>query len=393
MSSDPVEAVKAALTAAPWGAPDERRRAEVRTAILAQAARMRRSRRPGARGTWVSVGAVAAAAAAAVLVVIPAATQREIGAGDETRGPSAAHPTKSIATSAEPAAASRGRVRPSAGAVIERSGPVGDEIVRLRHGRAYFEVDRLDPGERFRVVAGDGEVEVRGTEFSVTVVDDRLIAVDVNHGRVEIRGRGIAAARPHALIEAGQSWRAPEGDESAVVGAPPAAPPAVAARVKPQAMDGGDGAACRTGDRHRPRPTSAGASPAPGARDAAFEEGWLALKGGEHGRAVMAFERAAAMAAGDPLAEDAAYWRAVALARGARRAEAISALTVFVDEHGSSPRAGEAAALLGWQLLAFGNLDEAERRFGAALSDRSPTVRRSAQDGLRAVLQRRTAGR
>ena len=80
-----------------------------------------------------------------------------------------------------------------------------DEIIRLIEGTISVEVDHLGPGERFRVLTGDAEVEVKGTAFDVTSRDDRLAAVRVIKGRVEVRGR---VPGPQTLGP-GQSWTVP----------------------------------------------------------------------------------------------------------------------------------------------------------------------------------------
>ena len=86
-----------------------------------------------------------------------------------------------------------------------------------------------------------------------------------------------------------------------------------------------------------------------------------------------------------PLVEDASYWHAVALARGKRSAEALSAFRDVLDAHAGSPHAGDASAMLGWLLIDARVYDEAARRFTAAATDRDPAVRRSAQAGLDAL--------
>ena len=85
------------------------------------------------------------------------------------------------------------------------------------------------------------------------------------------------------------------------------------------------------------------------------------------------------------LAEDAAFWYAVALARGRHGGQAITAFRDFLDAHPQSPRAGEASAMLGWLLLDAGERAEAARRFRAAADDASTAVRDSARSGLDAA--------
>ncbi|UJR80079.1 Iron siderophore sensor protein [Sandaracinus amylolyticus] len=69
----------------------------------------------------------------------------------------------------------------------------------LRHGRATFEVAR-DEGRRFVVAAGEVEVVVVGTRFSVASEASR-VAVHVTRGRVDVHtGRAV-----HQLA-AGETW-------------------------------------------------------------------------------------------------------------------------------------------------------------------------------------------
>jgi hypothetical protein len=66
-----------------------------------------------------------------------------------------------------------------------RGEPLEDaHLYRLYDGSATFDVPTMPEGTRYRVVAGDGLVEVRGTRFEVTVEDDELIAVRVHEGHV-----------------------------------------------------------------------------------------------------------------------------------------------------------------------------------------------------------------
>jgi hypothetical protein len=61
----------------------------------------------------------------------------------------------------------------------------------------------------------------------------------------------------------------------------------------------------------------------------------------------------------------------------------------FLRRFPSSSRAGEASALLAWILFEAGDLDNAERRFTLASSDRVPKVRESATRGLTAIERKR----
>ena len=77
-----------------------------------------------------------------------------------------------------------------------------DEIVRLDDGEIELEIAPLHAHERFRVVTDDGEVEVRGTRFKVSVIDHHLAAVHVWKGQVEVRSSGGA----QAILAPGDDW-------------------------------------------------------------------------------------------------------------------------------------------------------------------------------------------
>jgi len=73
-----------------------------------------------------------------------------------------------------------------------------------------------------------------------------------------------------------------------------------------------------------------------------FEVGWNALRGGDHRAAVEAFDRAR-----DPVvAEDAAYWAAVAVERAGDRPEAARRFGGFLDLFPGSPHADAARVAL-----------------------------------------------
>ncbi len=315
---------------------------QARTAILARADRpaapARRSR------TWIAAGCALAAAAAVLVIARPS--------------PPAAH----------------GAVHGS-GMFELASGPP-DEIVRLHDGTIDVAVTPLGAGERFRVIVGASEVEVRGTAFTVTAAADRLIAVAVAHGRVEVRPEAGATT----ILEAGQSWHgetlAREEPAPPPIDAPP--PPAPQPPV------------------HRPahaRVIAAApvqpAAPAPaavrGAEETAYDAAWDALRAGKFHDAAAAFARTAALAPAGPLAGDARYWRAVALAREPRPSDAIAAFREVVDEDPGNPHRGEASAMLGWLLVDAHQLAEAGERFRAAADDPRADVRASAKSGLAAI--------
>ncbi|MGH9884668.1 MAG: tetratricopeptide repeat protein [bacterium] len=119
-----------------------------------------------------------------------------------------------------------------------------------------------------------------------------------------------------------------------------------------------------------------------------YDQAWGALRAGDFHRASGGFARVLLLAPDGPLVEDASFWRAVALARGQRAAEARSAFRDFLDSFGASHHAGEASAMLGWLLIDARAFDEAAQRFTTAAADANPAVRRSARAGLDALARR-----
>jgi TolA-binding protein len=352
---------------------------------------------------------------------------------------------------AEPAAEYRGTIHPHAQAAWVRLGTTPDEIVRLTDGMISIEVDKLLPGERFRVVTGDAEVEVRGTAFEVVAFRDHLHKVRVHHGRVEVR----AAGAPIKMLEAGERWEttlaaadpttdaarndrgAGSGNDPSTSPRPLAAPtesrepsdkpvassePAVAtldprkpAVATVPAAESKPAVATAPAAPRKPavvaeprKPAVATAPPAPVVADprkltvqTQTAPSTVAPK-----RAIeVAFDRGwERLRAGDPRNAAAEFERAALAAPRDPLAEdawfwhaaslvrakstgAVAALDRFLATYPGSPRHGEASAMLGW--LVIDNLDRAEALFRSAASDRAAQVRASAEKGLAAIAKRR----
>lgn len=355
--------------------PDAERRLQVRTELLARAARVKDAplhRKP----RWRLFAAVAAAAL--VACGVGALTlRRELAASREGPRP----PQRATLTTP-------GATR------FAHQGTGGDEVVRLFDGELRVHVEPLRTGERFRVLIGDAEVEVRGTEFTVTARADRLRSVLVQRGLVEVRPRGGKAA----LLGAGERWpaaapalgeparREPEPRGAAEREMPPDAPvEREPLRALEPTVPKPAASAIPPTDRPRSAPRKEGPESTGGAAERAFAAGFQHLKQGRFVDAAPRLEQAAALAPSGSLAEDARFWAAVARARAGQSAEAIQGLHGFLSRHPRSPRAGEAAAALGWLLLRGGRADEAERAFRSALRERAPEVQKSASAGLSAV--------
>jgi hypothetical protein len=292
----------------------------------------------------------------------------------------------------------RGTVAPQGPAVFTRASTQPDELVRVSEGTLHLKVRHLNPGERFRVVTSDAEVEVRGTAFEVRAHENRLLSVRVSEGLVEVRPTG----KPIMLLGPGNEWHA---QETPVVQPPVVAPvesprPAPSAPVriayavpKPaipaQARQSAEPEVQPEGKVTPPPSEKPAPSPAPSdAVERHFQRGWSALRAHNPKEAARAFAAAASQAGEQPLAEDASFWHAVALQRVAHDEAARTALAIFIARYPHSPRVGEASALLGWLLLENGDKPGASARFRAAMSDPVARVRNSASAGLQAVERR-----
>ena len=269
----------------------------------------------------------------------------------------------------------RGIVHAGAAAVFSVVEGQPDEIVRLREGQLTVEVEPLAMAERFRVMTRDAEIEVKGTVFSVVAQDDRLMSVSVVRGLVVVRAQG----KDPVTLGPNEQWELLAAGDHISSGHPRrwldrrivlrrSAQTTLRTPVPPSSIS---------------EPMSL--SPA----ETAFADGWQALRAHRLPDAVSAFARAVAVAGDQPLAEDAWFWMAVCQARIPRHEEARSSLAAFIDRFPRSPRIGEAAAMLGWILMDQGDLDGASRRFATATRDPGGAVRKSANEGLRAVARRR----
>jgi len=343
----------------------------VRTAVLAAS---RQPRKPMAQALWWLWAPVAALVVGAALWLVHGREVRP----NRLVGPDAP------ARPSSPAELHRGVVHPGNTAVFSLMQGQPDEVVLLRQGEITVEVERLAEHERFRVVTGDAAVEVKGTVFSVTASDDRLVAVGVTRGQVVVSVLG------HDPVTLGpnERWDRTLADE----------------RARPGLKDSID--LFKERDRPSPQPghardrrlglarsdqRTAKALATQSAAETALADGWQALRSQRLAEAAAAFSRAVDAAGDQPLAEDAWFWLAVCQARIPRPAEARETLTTFIARFPHSPRVGEAADMLGWLLVDSGDLAGAERAFATAVLGSGASVQRSAKEGLRAVQLRRRA--
>lgn len=279
---------------------------------------------------------------------------------------------------APPAAAAqevqRGTVHASPGARFARLGSSSDEIVRLYEGHITVEVQKLHPGERFRVITGDGEVEVRGTAFEVIAENDVIQRVRVLHGRVDVRptGRSSVQLGPNERWTARAEMRPTEMVEPQIEPVVPTLSSQAAHETKSLTAQP---------QKEKTAPPKNTGETAPTDAELMYQKGWGAMRVSDFSRAASAFEQVAA----EPhsaLAQDAAYWRAVALGRAGRKREAASALESFIEKFPASFKTSEAQAMLGWIRLEQGDRRGARAAFEAAEKSDAPNARKSAVRGL-----------
>ncbi len=237
----------------------------------------------------------------------------------------------------------------------------------LAAGELTVQVDPLAPGQGFSIRLPDGELEVRGTRFSVHVEQQHTQRVSVREGRVALRISGEAAR----LLAAGESF---QRSSDAASSAPPAAPASAApapvtlrprskpSRSAPRVATSGaskaslNAAAATATAALLAAPASAAppaaASPAaalPKPRsESAFVDGkrfgaaMAAFSAGDFGHAEQLFQEFERQHAGDARREDAAFLRAVALLRQGDRAGAELAARDYLRRYPHGLRVREA---------------------------------------------------
>jgi tetratricopeptide (TPR) repeat protein len=205
--------------------------------------------------------------------------------------------------------------------------------------------------------------------------------------RAEVRGEDAAAEAPPSAgtDAAAASPREPEPAPSE----PAPSEPAIAERAP---ADAPAPASARRGDR-RPRadeprtPEGVALDDVDALRpeteaEASFREGWAAFSRGDHAGAAERLARAIALDPAAPLAEDAAYTRAVALARAARPDDAIAAFERYLSVYPVGARRDEARVALGELLVDAGRHDDARGPLEAARGSALEPVRRRAERAL-----------
>lgn len=272
----------------------------------------------GRRRRWIAGGIFATTlAAAAALVIVALTSSVPEPAPEVARGEPAPVPAPVPAPAPAPPRVAPAPVAPPV--QRELAGVIGTKAKFSRETTEALDVVRLRDGElaidalasrAVEIVAGTTRIAIpTSTKATVIARAGVIESVAVFAGSVEV----IAGDRT-ATIEAGAVWERTTIKVADADQLGPAAPTA----------------------------------PTPPARDEtaislqAFRDGWTALRAGDHRTAIAAFDRAT-----DPVvAEDAAYWAAIATERAGDRELAAKRYTDFVARFPASPRAGSARAAI-----------------------------------------------
>lgn len=115
---------------------------------------------------------------------------------------------------------------PAAGTIVADHSAGSLRSLVMNDGSATFAVHHLEKGQRFLLALPDGEIEVRGTRFTVVVTSGRTQSVAVDEGKVVLRRPGEAETG----LVAGDRW---SKAESTVTPAPVASSSVVAASAPP----------------------------------------------------------------------------------------------------------------------------------------------------------------
>ncbi len=282
----------------------------------------------GTRGRIPVVAAAVACAAAVLIAVFAMATRSPAPAS------LALAPIGGAFSSATPAPFTAS-VHASSSAVWTQRRDALTETIALDTGTIVVAVRAQRPDERLLVALPDGEIEVRGTVFEVTVNAGKTLAVDVREGLVALRLRGAG----EALLSAGEAW------PPRVVASSTASPraPSPAAPSSPTAV------------------ASTASSSAPALTPSEYDEAMRLYRAGRYDDASRAFHMFAASHPGAPEAEDAAFLEASALAFAGRTDAAALVAERFLERYPRSFHAKDAAVLVARVARDRGDCDRARR--------------------------------
>ena len=270
----------------------------------------------------VAVGAVVLAAAATAVVMTSHGPGAQPGATSGVPAGTAAAPVVAVTSAAPSPAIYAGSVAELGDARWTQTREDGVERVALAGGSIRVHVRPQQEGERFLVSLPDGELEVRGTTFDVSVAEGATARVHVDEGVVDLR----LAGRDEVHLAAGDTWTATPSQPVAFK--PPAA------RVQPVTSVAAP-------------VVTAPAAPAPvDEGESAYAAAVALLRDGRNAEAAAALQAFVIAHPQAPQTEDASYLEAVALARAGRTDAAALAAEQHLSRFPGSFHRREAEALV-----------------------------------------------
>jgi TolA-binding protein len=307
-------------------------------------------------------------------------------------------------------------VRGSEGASFEQqlrySNGAREEVVLLEAGTLRINVRKLVGRDRFLVVCGEEELEVRGTRFEVNAEDGRLVRVRVTEGLVEVRPSADTAR----MLRPGDEWHRPRfararrllavsaleppsphsgRTDRAVLDPVPASEPSAVAPTVPKSSTEPEVPEEVQAQEEKPREPEmkkvrpANVSPKTPRQDveATFLRAWQLYKRGKFDDAAELF--LVIIDSGDEhdIVEDALFLRCSALESAGHTAEAIDAAERYARRFPNAVRREAVGLRRAWLELARGNPSLARTLFTALLQSTKESVRKEAQAGLDRVNQ------
>ena len=310
------EVVRQLARRLPDPAPDDLTLRRLQARILREAAMGVPARTVLANRWGLAAAMVGVLAIVAVVLVASRSVSRSRGSAGPVAGTSSVPDTLPGRASASLA----GSVVASTEARWRQTRDQDIERVVLDDGTIRVHVRPQVDGERFLVVMPDGQLEVRGTTFEVSVANEATTYVHVDEGVVELRLRDHQVMRLsatdayHASTQPVTSAAPPHARPSRVAPSPPvaSAPPAT------------------------PRPEE----------DNAYAEAVALMNQGRNDQAASAFHAVSLAEAGSSQAEDASFLEVVAIARAGRTDAAALAAEHYLSLFPRSFHRREAAILV-----------------------------------------------
>jgi len=216
--------------------------------------------------------------------------------------------------------------------------------IALRAKTTAFHVRPLTQPARFLVALPDGEIEVHGTRFVVTLDSGRTARVSVSEGVVDLRLQGATAV----ALRAGDVWERPAIERPAIAVATSVST-SRAAPLSTATLSTASGVPSAT---FAPAPVTIAASRDDAAAPAApttdpFASAMDAFKRGDYAEADSRFAMFQTRSPDDSRVEDAAFLRAVAHNRMGDAAGASRLARQYLDRFPAGLRRAEAERLVG----------------------------------------------